>query len=67
MWYAFTPILSPRKGKPSECSRTGRAFVVGGTAEKVFVQMREHLEQGEYDVDEIMCQQYLFLIPLSGC
>jgi hypothetical protein len=41
----------------------GRAFVVGGTAEKVFVQTSHHLEQVEYDVDEFMCQQYLFTTP----
>jgi len=29
--------------------------------------MREHLEQGEYDVDEIMCQQYLFIGIIAGC
>jgi hypothetical protein len=43
----------------------GRALVVGGTAEKVFVQMRHHLEQVKYDVEEIMCQQYLLLGSLS--
>ena len=49
-----------RENPPSVRAQGGLRWF-RGTADKVFVQMREHLEQGEYDVDEIMCQQYLFL------
>jgi hypothetical protein len=44
----------------------GRAFVVGGTAEKVFVQTSHHLEQGQGMKKHQRGQPPFFKIVLDG-